>query len=65
MVLRRTVFQPDLEVELPEDEEAQLERDGLLLPLAAEAPRPSAGATVTAAAAVAPAPKEAATDGGK
>ncbi len=59
MTVRRTVFQPDLEVELPEDEEALLERDGLLLPVE-EKPAAKAGATVTAAA-----PKEASSDGSK
>lgn len=60
MTLRRTVFQPDLEVDLPEDEEAFLERDGLLLPLEQEKPAGKGGATVTAAAA-----KEVTPDGSK
>lgn len=62
MTTRRTVFQPDLEVDLPEDEEALLERDGLLLPVESEKPAGKAGATVTAAAV---SPKEASPDGGK
>lgn len=55
MSTRRTVFQPDKDVDLPEDEEAQLERDGLLLPV--DKPAPKAGATVAA--------KEASPDGNK
>lgn len=64
MTTRRTVFQPDLDVELPEDEEALLERDGLLLPVdaaGAEKPPAKTGATVTAAAPS----REASSDGGK
>lgn len=62
MTIRRTVFQPDLEVDLPEDEEALLERDGLLLPIVEDAvpdkqPAGKAGATVTAV------PKETPVDG--
>ena len=61
----RTVFQPDVPREVDEHEAAQLEREGLLLPLeqtpsAPAAPKP--GATVTAAPTTV---KEAAPDGGK
>jgi hypothetical protein len=61
MTTRRTVFQPDLEVELPEDEEALLERDRLLLPIVEDAKPAKAGATVTASAPS----REAPSDGGK
>ncbi|MGH3438866.1 MAG: hypothetical protein ACRDRN_20645 [Sciscionella sp.] len=63
MTIRRTVFQPDLEVELPEDEEALLDRDGLLL--AVGSPAPAKPTVKTGANLAAVAEKEAPTDGGK
>lgn len=65
MPLIRTIFQPDVTREVDDQEAAQLEREGLLLPL--ELPTaPSVAAVVAAVASVStPTPAKEATPDGK